>query len=70
MIDINSMAQEEKIVKKQKNDAKKLAATEKRMAAELAWQFQDVSLQGRMEATNIRVGCNNECGAIRIALWN
>jgi hypothetical protein len=36
MIDINSMAQEEKIVKKQKYDAKKLAATEKRMAAELA----------------------------------
>lgn len=68
MIDISLKWQEEKRVKKQKNDAKELAASEKRMAAELAVQVQDGSLQGRMETTNIRVGCNNECGAIRMAV--
>lgn len=68
MIDIILKVQEEKRVKKQKNDAKELAASEKRMAAELATQVQDDSLQGRMETTNIGVGCNNECGAIKMSV--
>jgi hypothetical protein len=65
MIDRSIKQLEENRVRKEKEDAKELAASEKRRAAELAIQVADGSLQGRQETTSIRVGCNNECGAIR-----
>jgi hypothetical protein len=45
--------------------AKDLVPLEKRRAAQLVAQVLDGTLQGRQEATSIKVGCNNECGAIR-----
>ena len=48
-----------------KEDAKEFAASEERRAAELAIQVADGNLQGRQDTTSIRVGCKNECGAIR-----
>jgi hypothetical protein len=65
MIDINLKLQEQKRVKKEKQDAKDLVPLEKRRAAQLVAQVLDGTLQGRQEATSIKVGCNNECGAIR-----
>jgi hypothetical protein len=65
VIDRNIKVQEENRLKKEKEDAKELAVSEKRRAADLASQVADGTLQGRRETTSTRVGCNNECGAIR-----
>lgn len=65
VIDRNIRLLEEKRVRKEKADAKEFAASEKRRAADLASQVENGTLQGRQETTSIRVGCNNECGAIR-----
>jgi hypothetical protein len=65
VIDRNIKLQEEKKLKKEKEDAKELAVSEIRRAADLASQVADGTLQGRRETTSTRVGCNNECGAIK-----